>query len=480
MGLLKFLKEKFSKKNKPEVEEETEIESSFELSSTPIEEDFPIEKEVSPVEEAHVEAAPIEEKPAKEEPKEQPKEVKVEPKKEVKEEPKKVEIEVKPQKVEESKETKPVEILKEEPEKVFKEEPKIEEKPFEIKEEKSLEVKTEKPVEKKKEKPVEKKKDKKSKEKDDQEESLKIYEKGLEKSRKNFASKLDSLSKKYEKVNQEYFEELEQILIEADVGIALSIELIENLLNYSIENKISDPKDINEELIDEMFVDYVTKGQSIVNDIHFVEEGPTVLMVSGVNGVGKTTTIAKIAYRYLNKGKKVALVACDTFRAGAVAQLKIWAERIGCPIISGKENCDPASVAFEGARFAKNNDIDLLIVDTAGRIQTKQNLMMELGKISRVIGKEIPNAPHESFLIIDATTGQNGVIQAKSFKDVIPLTGIVITKMDGTSKGGIILSIRSELGIPVRFIGLGERMQDLQEFDLEKYLFGLLLGEESE
>ena len=311
-------------------------------------------------------------------------------------------------------------------------------------------------------------------------ESLEVYEKGLEKSRKNFASKLDNLSKKYEAVNKEYFEELEEILIEADVGVSLSIELIENLLNYSLENKIKDPKKINEVLVDNMFVDYATKGESIVNDIQFVENGPTVLLVSGVNGVGKTTSIAKLAYRYLNRGKKVALVACDTFRAGAVNQLKIWADRLGCPIITGKENSDPASVAYDGAKFAVDNNIDLLIVDTAGRIQTKVNLMNELGKICRVLGKEIPGAPHDSFLIIDATTGQNGVIQAKAFKDVIPLTGIVITKMDGTSKGGIILSIRSELGVPVRFIGLGERMEDLQEFDLEKYLYGLLLGEESE
>lgn len=314
----------------------------------------------------------------------------------------------------------------------------------------------------------------------EKDESLELYEKGLEKSRKNFASKLDNLSKRYEKVNKEYFEELEEILIESDVGVSLSIELIENLLNSSIENDIKDPKKINELLVDNMFVDYATKGESIINDVKFVDDGPTVLLVSGVNGVGKTTSIAKLAYRYINKGKKVALVACDTFRAGAVNQLKIWAERLGCPIITGKENSDPASVAFDGAKYAKEHNIDLLIVDTAGRIQTKVNLMSELGKICRVLGREIPNAPHESFLIIDGTTGQNGVIQAKAFKDVIPLSGIVITKMDGTSKGGIILSIRNELGIPVRFIGLGERMQDLQEFDLEKYLYGLLLGDNDE
>jgi fused signal recognition particle receptor len=241
--------------------------------------------------------------------------------------------------------------------------------------------------------------------------------------------------------------------------------------------KITDPKVINEKLVDAMFVDYATKGDSIENEVRFVPEGPTVLLVCGVNGVGKTTSIAKLAYRYLQQKKKVALVAGDTFRAGAVEQLQVWADRLGVTLIKGKENGDPASVAFDGAKYAVENNIDLLIVDTAGRLQNKTNLMQELAKISRVLSREIPGAPHETFLIIDATTGQNGVLQAKAFKEVTPITGIVITKMDGTSKGGIILSIRDELGVPVRFIGLGEKMEDLREFDLDKYLYGLLLGE---
>ena len=310
-------------------------------------------------------------------------------------------------------------------------------------------------------------------------EEAKSYEKGLEKSRKAFASKLESLSKRYASVNEDYFEELEQILIESDVGVELSIRLIEKLLDQAKQEKISEPKAINELLVDAMFVDYATSGESIQNEISFQQEGPTVLLVCGVNGVGKTTSIAKLAYRYLNKGKKVALAAGDTFRAGAVEQLRVWAERLGVPIITGKENADPASVAYDGARYAKEHGIDLLIVDTAGRLQTKANLMQELGKLTRVLSKEIPGAPHETFLIIDATTGQNGVLQAKAFKEVAPLTGIVITKMDGTSKGGIILSIRDELGVPVRFIGLGEKMADLREFDLDQYLYGLLLGEEA-
>ena len=227
-----------------------------------------------------------------------------------------------------------------------------------------------------------------------------------------------------------------------------------------------------------MFVSYVEGGESITNEIQFAEEGPTVLLVEGVNGVGKTTSIAKLAHRYMKKGKKVMLVAADTFRAGAVEQLKIWAERLKCPIVTGLENGDPASVCYDGAKYAKTNNIDLMIVDTAGRLHNKANLMAELGKIKRVLEREIPGAPHETFLIIDATTGQNGVSQASAFKEVSNISGIVITKMDGTSKGGIILSIRDELGVPVRFIGLGEGMDDLEEFDLDEYLHALLVGNE--
>ena len=317
------------------------------------------------------------------------------------------------------------------------------------------------------------------KKKEDAEKNEK-YVKGMEKSRHNFASKLDTLSKSYKTVNAEYFESLEEILIEADVGVNLTLRIIDEVLEESKEKKISDPKQINELLVDKMFLSYATQGGNIVNEITFKEEGPTVLLVSGVNGVGKTTSIAKLAYRYINKGKKVMLCAADTFRAGAVEQLHIWADRLHCDFVCGEQNADPASVAYDGARKAIEKNIDLLIVDTAGRLQNKTNLMNELSKISRVLNKAIPGAPHESFLIIDATTGQNGVSQAKQFFDCSPLTGIVITKMDGTSKGGIILAIRDELGIPVRFIGLGEKMEDLEEFDLDKYLYGLCLGEEDE
>jgi fused signal recognition particle receptor len=304
------------------------------------------------------------------------------------------------------------------------------------------------------------------------------YEKGLAKSRAAFADRLEDLSKRYKKVDNSYFEELEQILIEADVGVALTLKLVENLLDKSQKEGISEPSKINEELFDQMFVSYVEGGESITNEIQFAEEGPTVLLVEGVNGVGKTTSIAKLAHRYMQKGKKVMLVAADTFRAGAVEQLKIWADRLKCPIVTGLENGDPASVCYDGAKYAKANKVDLMIVDTAGRLHNKANLMAELGKIKRVLEREIPGAPHETFLIIDATTGQNGVSQASAFKEVSNISGIVITKMDGTSKGGIILSIRDELGVPVRFIGLGEGMDDLEEFDLDEYLHALLVGNE--
>ena len=303
------------------------------------------------------------------------------------------------------------------------------------------------------------------------------YEKGMEKSRQNFSNKLVNLSKRYKEVNEDYFEELEQILIESDVGISLTLQIIDEVLQKSKQEHIADPETINEILVDKMFVGYASKGD-IVNEIRFRDDGPTVLLVVGVNGVGKTTTIAKLANRYLNQGKKVMLVAADTFRAGAKEQLTVWAERLGISIVTGPNEADPASVAYDGVKKAKEENIDLVIVDTAGRLQTKSNLMAELSKIKRVMSKEIEDAPHETFLIIDATTGQNGVVQAKAFAEVTPLTGVVVTKMDGTSKGGIILAIRDELGVPVRFIGLGEKMDDLMEFDLDKYLYGLCVGNE--
>ena len=303
-------------------------------------------------------------------------------------------------------------------------------------------------------------------------ENIDSYTEGMAKSRQNFSNKLNNLSKKYKKVNQDYFEELEEILIESDVGVKLALKVIDEVLQESKEKKVTDASEINEILIDHMFNGYMDKGKSLT-DVRFVSNGPTVLLVVGVNGVGKTTTIAKLANRYLKQNKSVLLVAGDTFRAGASEQLQIWADRLGIDIVKGPYDSDPSSVAYDGMVKAKKDNIDLVIVDVAGRLQNKQYLMDELSKMKRVISKVIPEAPHETFLIIDATTGQNGVVQAKAFAEVTNLTGVVVTKMDGTSKGGIILAIRDELGVPVRFIGLGEKMEDLKEFDLESYIYGL-------
>lgn len=304
--------------------------------------------------------------------------------------------------------------------------------------------------------------------------TLEKYDKGLEKSRKNFSNKLDELTKKYKSVNSDYFDELEEILIEADCGISFTLNTIEELLASSKKENISNPKEINEMLVDKMFLNYLKEGGDIKNELSF-DKKPEVLLMTGVNGVGKTTTIAKLANRYIKQNKKVLLVAADTFRAGAKEQLKVWADRLNMPIVTGNDSEDPASVAYKGIKEGLAKDVDLIIVDTAGRLQNKKNLMDELKKIYTVTKKLINHEP-ECFLVIDATTGQNGVLQAAAFKELINITGIVITKMDGTSKGGIILAIREELGIPVRFIGLGEGMDDLEEFDLDKYLYGLCSG----
>ena len=309
------------------------------------------------------------------------------------------------------------------------------------------------------------------------EDNLQKYDDGLAKSRKGFADKLKSLSKKYKKVNQDYFDDLEEVLIEADVGVELTLKIIQQLFEYAKSKRIDDAEELNDLLVDMLFENYMKEDQILEKDLKFEEGKTTVCLVVGVNGVGKTTSIAKLANRYKNLGKKILMIAGDTFRAGAKEQLKIWADRVGVPLVAGKDNQDPASVVFDGVKRAKLENYDLVIVDTAGRLQNKVNLMNELAKINRVIEKELPNSIKESLLIIDATTGQNGVRQARSFYDVTSLSGIIITKMDGTSKGGIILAIRDELGIPVRFIGLGEKVDDLQPFDLEKYLYSLCVSE---
>ena len=276
---------------------------------------------------------------------------------------------------------------------------------------------------------------------------------------------------KYTKINDEYFDELENILIMADIGVNTVMDFMDRLRKRVKSENITDTKYLNEVIVDELFIIYVN-NESITDKINMAEDGPTVILMVGVNGVGKTTTIAKLAYKYKNEGKKVMLVAGDTFRAGAVEQLKIWADRTDT-LFYGKENIDPAGVIFDGLTKAKEENADIVLIDTAGRLHNKVNLMKELEKINKVIGKIIPDAPHETLLVIDATTGQNGIMQAKAFKEITNITGIVLTKLDGTAKGGIVLAIKEEVNIPVKFVGLGEKMTDLIAFDIENYIYGL-------
>lgn len=302
-------------------------------------------------------------------------------------------------------------------------------------------------------------------------EEIKNYDDGLKKSREEFVSQLSNLSKKYKNISEDYFEELENILIMADIGVNTVMTFVDRLRDRVKSEKITDSGVLKEIIVDELFVMYV--GNSIIDSkIHFCENGPTVILFVGVNGVGKTTTIGKIASMYKNKGKKVMLIAGDTFRAGAIEQLEEWGKKTDTRVISG-ESKDPSSVIYDGLEIAKNENYDLVMVDTAGRLQNKSNLMDELAKINRVIKKIIPDGPHETLLVIDATTGQNGISQAKAFKEITDITGIVLTKLDGTAKGGIVLAIKEEVNIPVKFVGLGEGVNQIEAFDIEKYIYGL-------
>lgn len=325
---------------------------------------------------------------------------------------------------------------------------------------------------------IEKKKDEATTGKVEVDHETKIYNLGLAKSREGFGARLNSIANKYKEANSDYFDELERCLIEADVGVNLTMSVLDGTEKMAASQHLDNPKEINDLLVDNLFMNYAKSGDSFQTEIKFDPENPTVLLMVGVNGTGKTTTIAKLAKHYKGLGKKVLLVAADTFRAGAVQQLSIWANRIGVDIFERGQGADPASVCFDAIKKAINEKYDLVMVDTAGRLHTKDYLMAELGKVNRVIKKVLPVAPQEIWLALDANTGQNGVQQAKVFKEVTPLTGVVITKMDGTSKGGIILAIRDQLGVPVRFIGLGEHEDDLREFDLDRYLYALLVGED--
>ena len=313
---------------------------------------------------------------------------------------------------------------------------------------------------------------KEEKEVKEEKESLEVYDKGLTKSRNTFSSRLLDLTNRYSKVNEEYFEELEEILIMADIGVNTVMNFMEKLRKRVKEEKITDPEFLKEVIVDELFIIYVS-GEVLSTNLKRSDSNPTVYLFVGVNGVGKTTTIAKLASKEKEKNRKVLLIAGDTFRAGATKQLKEWSERIGVDFYGKSEGVDPASVIYEGLEYAINNDIDTVLIDTAGRLQNKTNLMMELEKINRVIKRLIDRAPDETLLVIDATTGQNGISQAKSFKEITDLTGIILTKLDGTAKGGIVLAIKEEVNLPVKYIGLGETAKDLQEFDIEKYIYSL-------
>ena len=304
---------------------------------------------------------------------------------------------------------------------------------------------------------------------------LNAYQEGLEKTSKEFVNRISLLNGKYKKVSDEYFEELEEIFIMADIGVNTVMSFIDKLKYRVKHENIVDSKDLMDIIIDEMFIIYVN-NQIIVNKINYSKDKPTVILFVGVNGVGKTTSIGKIAYKLTKEGKKVLLVAGDTFRAGAIEQIQEWGKRTSFDVVYS-DSKDAASVIYDGLNKAKNENYDVVLIDTAGRLQNKVNLMNELDKINKVIGKIIPDAPHETLLVIDATTGQNGIAQAKQFKEITNITGIVLTKLDGTAKGGIVLAIKENTDIPVKFVGLGEKEEDLRVFDIEKYIYGLFGGE---
>ena len=302
-------------------------------------------------------------------------------------------------------------------------------------------------------------------------EKVEKYDTGLEKTRKEFISKLSNLSNKYKFINDDYFEELENILIMADIGVDTVMNFVDKLKKRVKEEKIEDAKMLKDVIIDELFIMYV--GNNVIDSkIHYKESGPTVVLFVGVNGVGKTTTIGKIASKLKKEGKKVLLVAADTFRAGAVEQIEEWSKRVDVRVVTSNSK-DPSSVVYDGLEIAKTEGYDVVLIDTAGRLQNKVNLMNELSKINKVIKMHIEDAPHETLLVIDATTGQNGISQAKAFKEVTNITGIVLTKLDGTAKGGIVLAIKEDVNIPLKFVGLGEKEEDLEPFDIEKYIYGL-------
>ncbi len=299
------------------------------------------------------------------------------------------------------------------------------------------------------------------------------YLSGLGKSRKGFSERIRKLALGFTGVNEEFLEELMIVLLEADIGIHTAQKIIDEVESRAMDQKLRSFSEISECLVETMADMYGAEDEELV---HEHADGTTVILMVGVNGSGKTTTTAKLTRLFKEQGKQVALAAADTFRAGAIDQLAVWAQRLDVPCIRGKENGDPSAVLVDACRYAKEHHIDYLIGDTAGRLQNKTNLMNELGKMKRVVEREIPSAPHEVWLVIDATTGQNGISQAKIFMETCNVTGIILTKLDGTAKGGIVIAIRDLLGLPVKFIGLGEKEDDLRPFDLHTYLYGMCEG----
>lgn len=300
------------------------------------------------------------------------------------------------------------------------------------------------------------------------------YDRSLKKTRTGFGARLNAFFANFRSVDEEFFEELEELLIMSDVGVQVASNLTEEL-RYEAKLENAKKPDALRRVIIEKLVELYEKGGNYDERIHF-QAGLTVMLFVGVNGVGKTTSIGKLAHRYKQAGKKVMLVAADTFRAGAVAQLAEWGRRVDVPVVTGPEKADPASVVFDGMERAVAEGIDILMIDTAGRLQNKDNLMAELEKIGRIIKRVVPEAPHETFLALDASTGQNSLVQAKEFSKITPLTGIVLTKIDGTARGGVVLAIREELNIPVKLIGFGEKIDDIGEFNSENFMKGLLEG----
>lgn len=300
------------------------------------------------------------------------------------------------------------------------------------------------------------------------------YNRSLKKTRTGFSARLNAFLANFRRVDEDFFEELEEMLILSDVGVNVATQLTEDL-RYEAKLENAKKADDLKRVIIEKLVEIYEKDGVFNEKINF-QDGLTVMLFVGVNGVGKTTSIGKLAYKYKNEGKKVMLVAADTFRAGAVAQLAEWGRRVDVPVVTGPEKADPASVVFDGMERAVAENVDVLLIDTAGRLQNKDNLMAELEKIGRIIKRVVPDAPHETLLALDASTGQNALSQAKEFSKITPLTGLILTKIDGTAKGGVVLAIRQELDIPVKFIGFGEKIDDIGEFDSEDFIRGLLEG----